>query len=148
MDTPTSGSPRRRIRLIVGMAAAVLVAAVGLIVTAPASADPSAEAKANPKGVDVSHYQGTINWKKARKAGTQFAWIKATEGTSHIDSKFAQNYTNAYKAKVIRGAYHFARPGSSSGAKQATYFAKHGGAWSADNRTLPGALDLEAGCHG
>ena len=112
----------------------------------PASADVDITAK--PAGIDVSHYQGSINWKKVKSAGIQFAWIKATEGTTYHDPKFNANYTNAYNAKVIRGAYHFARPGSSSGAKQATYFANHGGGWSADNLTLPGALDLEAGCSG
>lgn len=137
---------RRRFRLVVGLLAAALLAVVTFVVTTPASAE--AETKAKPAGVDVSHYQGNINWKKVRAAGIQFAWIKATEGTSYIDPKFGANYTGAYKAKVIRGAYHFARPGNSSGAAQAKYFAKHGGAWSADNRTLPGALDLEAGCHG
>lgn len=45
---------------------------------------------------------------------------------------------------VIRGAYHFAHPGQSSGAAQADYFLAHGGGWSADGKTLPGMIDLEA----
>jgi GH25 family lysozyme M1 (1,4-beta-N-acetylmuramidase) len=45
---------------------------------------------------------------------------------------------------VIRGAYHFAHPGESSGAAQADYFLAHGGGWSADGKTLPGMIDLEA----
>ncbi|PWU44910.1 hydrolase [Micromonospora globispora] len=67
-----------------------------------------------------------------------------TEGTSYKDSNFNSNYTNAYYAGVIRGAYHFARPNISGDAAQADYLASNGGAWSADNRTLPAALDLEA----
>ncbi|ADD43078.1 GH25 family lysozyme [Stackebrandtia nassauensis] len=137
---------RRRFQLIVGALVASLLAVVTLVITAPAEAE--AETRAKPAGIDVSRYQGDINWKKVRGGGIQFAWIKATEGTSYIDPKFAANYKGAYGAKVIRGAYHFARPGNSSGTAQARYFARHGGAWSADNRTLPGALDLEAGCHG
>lgn len=101
-----------------------------------------------PAGVDVSHYQGTINWSSVKAAGISFAYIKATEGTSYTDPQFSANYLHAYNAKVIRGAYHFAQPSLSSGSAQATYFAAHGGAWSADNLTLPGMLDLEGGCHG
>lgn len=101
-----------------------------------------------PPGVDVSHYQGTINWSSVKAAGIQFAWIKATEGTSYTDPEFSANYLHAYNNKVIRGAYHFARPDLSGGATQADFFASHGGAWSADNLTLPGMLDLEGGCYG
>jgi GH25 family lysozyme M1 (1,4-beta-N-acetylmuramidase) len=101
-----------------------------------------------PAGVDVSHYQGSVNWSSVKSAGISFAYIKATEGTTYQDPDFSANYLNAYNAKVIRGAYHFAQPGSSSGAAQATYFAAHGGAWSSDNLTLPGMLDLEGGCYG
>ncbi|MEV6104728.1 GH25 family lysozyme [Streptomyces sp. NPDC051940] len=95
------------------------------------------------QGIDVSHWQGSINWTSVRNAGIQFAWIKATEGTSYKDPQFNANYTNAYYAGVIRGAYHFARPNLSSGATQANYFASNGGAWSRDNLTLPGVLDIE-----
>ncbi|MEW1863994.1 GH25 family lysozyme [Streptomyces sp. NBC_00669] len=107
-----------------------------------------APAAAYPEGIDVSHYQGSINWSSVKAAGIQFAYIKATEGTTYTDPNFSANYLNAYNAKVIRGAYHFAHPDLSSGATQATYFATHGGAWSADNLTLPGMLDLEGGCYG
>jgi GH25 family lysozyme M1 (1,4-beta-N-acetylmuramidase) len=99
-------------------------------------------------GIDVSHYQGSINWTSVRNAGIQFAYIKATESTNYKDPTFNANYVNAYNAGVIRGAYHFGRPAASSGAAQANYLASNGGAWSADGRTLPAALDLEAGCAG
>jgi len=101
-----------------------------------------------PAGIDVSHYQGTITWTSVKSAGISFAYIKATEGTTYKDPNFSANYLHAYNAKVIRGAYHFAQPGSSSGSAQATYFAANGGAWSADGLTLPGMLDLEGGCYG
>ncbi|MEV6962897.1 lysozyme [Streptomyces sp. NPDC051207] len=100
------------------------------------------------QGIDVSHWQGAINWTSVRNAGIQFAWIKATEGTSYKDPQFNTNYTNAYYAGVIRGAYHFARPDISSGATQANYFASSGGAWSRDNMTLPGVLDIEHNPYG
>ncbi|MEU8705501.1 GH25 family lysozyme [Streptomyces sp. NPDC048565] len=110
------------------------------------SAGPSL--RANPEGVDISHYQGSINWSSVRNAGIEFAWMKATEGTTYKDPTFSTNYVNAYNAGVIRGAYHFARPDASTGAAQANFFADSGGAWSRDNLTLPGVLDIEGSCYG
>ncbi|HZD67193.1 MAG TPA: GH25 family lysozyme, partial [Acidimicrobiales bacterium] len=56
---------------------------------------------------------------------------------------FLQQYNGAYNAGLVRGAYHFAVPNNSSGAAQADYFVAYGGAWVADNHTLPGMLDIE-----
>lgn len=100
------------------------------------------------QGVDVSHWQGAINWGSVRGAGIQFAWMKATEGTSYKDPRFNTNYPAAHGAGVIRGAYHFALPDRSNGATQANFFASSGGAWSADNLTLPGVLDIEHNPYG
>ncbi|MDT0405581.1 MULTISPECIES: lysozyme [Streptomyces] len=100
------------------------------------------------QGIDVSHWQGAINWGSVRGAGVQFAWIKATEGTSYKDDRFNSNYPAAYNAGVIRGAYHFALPNASNGATQANYFAGNGGGWSRDNLTLPGVLDIEHNPYG
>ncbi|MBU7597584.1 lysozyme [Streptomyces sp. P38-E01] len=95
------------------------------------------------QGIDVSHYQGAINWGQVKGAGIDFVWMKATEGTTFKDSRFNTNYPAAHSAGLIRGAYHFARPNSSSGAAQANFFVDNGGAWSRDNQTLPGVLDIE-----
>ncbi|WP_240434629.1 GH25 family lysozyme [Streptomyces sp. YIM 130001] len=111
-------------------------------------ATPDVDVNANPAGIDISHYQGSINWSSVRGAGIEFAWMKATEGTTYKDPTFSRNYTGAYNAKVIRGAYHFARPDSSGGAAQANFFADNGGAWSRDDLTLPGVLDIEGTCYG
>ncbi|ONK14409.1 lysozyme [Streptomyces sp. MP131-18] len=100
------------------------------------------------QGIDISHWQGAINWGSVRNAGIQFAWMKATEGTNFKDSRFNTNYPAAHAAGVIRGAYHFARPNVSNGATQANYFASNGGAWSRDNLTLPGVLDIEHNPYG
>lgn len=132
-------SPRLRRLLVAASSLALVAAALG--VARPAWAD---HGFTGVQGIDVSHHQGSINWTSVRNAGIQFAFIKATEGTSFKDSMFNTNYPAAYHAGVIRGGYHFARPNLSSGAFQANYFASNGGAWSADNRTLPGALDIEA----
>ncbi|KAF9436899.1 hypothetical protein BGZ76_002659 [Entomortierella beljakovae] len=94
-------------------------------------------------GIDVSSHQGNVNWATVASAGNKFAYVKATEGTSYINPYFAQQYDGSYNAGLIRGAYHFAHPNSGSGAAQAKYFLAHGGGWSADGKTLPGALDIE-----
>lgn len=149
MESPVENAlPKyRRIRKLPALLLSLVLTATLLALGAgTAQADPTTQA--NPEGIDVSHYQGSINWGSVRNGGIQFAWIKATEGTTYRDPRFDNNYPAAYHAGVIRGAYHFARPGNSSGAAQANFFASNGGAWSRDNLTLPGALDLEAGCHG
>lgn len=58
-------------------------------------------------GVDVSHYQGTIDWTKLEKQNLQFAFIKATEGSGHIDECFSDNWQEAGKTGIYVGAYHF-----------------------------------------
>lgn len=132
-------------RPLLAAAATVLgVAAASLAGTAPAAATPSG----GLAGIDVSHYQGSVNWTSVKSAGKQFAYIKATQGTTVIDAEFNANYPAAYNAGLVRGAYHYATFGSTTGAAQADYFVAHGGAWSADGKTLPGMLDLEASCSG
>lgn len=105
-------------------------------------------AAARTAGIDVSHWQGTLDWPGQYGAGVRFAWIKATEGTTYRDPGFSANYSGAYNAGVIRGGYHFALPDRSTGAAQANWFADHGGGWSRDGRTLPGTLDIEYNPYG
>jgi GH25 family lysozyme M1 (1,4-beta-N-acetylmuramidase) len=104
---------------------------------------PIIDASSTVPGMDVSSYQGNVDWSTAYKNGARFAYIKATEGTYYTNSYFAQQYNGSYGVGMIRGAYHFANPADSSGATQAQYFVAHGGGWSADGKTLPGALDIE-----
>lgn len=58
-------------------------------------------------GIDVSKYQGTIDWQQVRAAGVSFAFIKATEGGDLLDSRFRENWEGARRAGIPRGAYHF-----------------------------------------
>jgi GH25 family lysozyme M1 (1,4-beta-N-acetylmuramidase) len=94
-------------------------------------------------GLDVSAYQGDVDWTTVADDGAGFAYIKATEGTYYTNPYFAQQYVGAYDVGLVRGAYAFAIPNYSSGQAQADYLADNGGAWSADGQTLPGALDIE-----
>ena len=80
-------------------------------------------------------------------------YTKATESTNYTNPYFSQQYTGAYNAGLVHGAYHFATPNTSSGAAQADYFVAHGGGWSRDGKTFPGMLDMEwnpygAACYG
>lgn len=68
--------------------------------------------KASPRqmevhGVDVSRWQGNIDWVKLRSQGANFAYIKATDGGDHLDPMFRTNWNGAHKAGLRRGAYHF-----------------------------------------
>src|SRR5689334_20590156 len=65
---------------------------------------------ATVEGVDVSDFQGAINWSSARGAGIRFAFVKATQGTYNTQSHFAGNWSGMKSAGVIRGAYHFFDP--------------------------------------
>ncbi|WP_030258788.1 lysozyme [Streptomyces violens] len=104
--------------------------------------------QASVEGVDVSGHQGNVAWSTLWNSGVKFAYVKATESTSYINPYFAQQYNGSYNVGMIRGAYHFALPNTSSGAAQANYFVDHGGGWSRDGKTLPGALDMEYNPYG
>ena len=137
------GRRRRRVRTLLLLGSVIVVAAGAVLALSVLPADASTTV-----GVDVSHWQGTVKWSSVRSGGTQFAYIKATEGIDFTDSQFDTNYPAAYHAGVIRGAYHFALPNRSSGAVQADFLFHNGGAWSADGRTLPAAVDLEYNPYG
>ena len=118
----------------------------------PTDGTPPADAgrgvAATVHGVDVSGHQGNVSWKTLWDSGVRFAYVKATEGTGYKNEYFTQQYNGSYDVGMIRGAYHFALPGSSSGAAQAKYFASNGGGWSKDGKTLPGVVDMEYNPYG
>ena len=94
-------------------------------------------------GIDVSSHQGNVEWDEWAAAGRQFAFVKATEGTSYRNPYFTGQYNGAASVGMLRGAYHFANPAGKSGKTQARFFVKNGGGWTADGKTLPGVLDIE-----
>jgi len=73
------------------------------------------------KGIDVSHYQGEVDWEAVAGQGIAFAYVKATEGSSHIDEMFGRNYGGARDAGIRTGAYHFFSF-DSPGSSQAKHF--------------------------
>ncbi|MEU5162447.1 lysozyme [Streptomyces sp. NPDC020875] len=105
------------------------------------------------EGVDVSSHQGNVDWPALWSSGVRWAYNKATEGTYYKNPYFPQQYNGSYNIGMVRGAYHFATPDTTSGTAQADYFVDNGGGWSRDGKTLPGALDIEwnpygAACYG
>ena len=98
-------------RLLLGLLALSAVCSVTLgmmrwqgYLLLPQEADPPAW---EVFGVDVSAYQGRIDWQNLREQGVDFAFIKATEGSSLQDRYFADNWAAAQAAGVRVGAYHF-----------------------------------------
>jgi lysozyme len=70
--------------------------------------DGVAAARMHPvQGIDVSRYQGDIDWYDVKKAGTRFAFVKATEGGDMVDPNFRDNWDGAKEVGIPRGAYHF-----------------------------------------
>ena len=95
-------------------------------------------------GIDVSHYQGDINWKMLKqtrqgKFPVQFIFIKATEGGDFSDDKFVANFDSAKAHGFIRGAYHFYNPKTDAN-KQADFFIR---SVKLEPGDLPPVLDIE-----
>ena len=98
-------------------------------------------------GIDVSHWQGTINWRQVSGSGIKFAFIKATEGVGYADPKFTYNITNADAEGLKAGPYHFATPytnGVNDAVDEADYFVSVAGNYMNDGYLRP-VLDLERG---
>lgn len=90
-------------------------------------------------GVDVSHYQGDINWKKLEDQGVRFAFIKATEGSGHIDESVRDNLTNGAETDIKLSCYHFFSF-DSPGETQADNFIASVGI---DEIDMPPVVDIE-----
>ncbi len=138
------------VRVVRFCAVATVAAGLASCAVAPTSRYPTkgdvrphqgvASAHALPiHGVDISKWQGKVDWSAMRNAGTQFAFIKATEGGDHIDDRFLENWFASKKAGIPRGAYHFVywcRPAH----EQAAWFKRN---VPQDPDALPPVLDLE-----
>jgi GH25 family lysozyme M1 (1,4-beta-N-acetylmuramidase) len=110
---------------------------------------PTLSAGAEVLGPDVSSYQhptgpNDISWSTTKVSGASFAFVKATEGTTYTNPYFAADFAAIKKAGLIRGAYHFARPTSSTttAVAQAAKFVKVAGRMGLAG-DLPPVLDLE-----
>ena len=96
------------------------------------------------RGIDISHYQGRVEWERVRNARINgdtlsFVIMKATEGVSLADEYFQRNFRNARRNDILRGAYHYFRP-EEDARRQARFFIQTAALEPGD---LPPILDVE-----
>lgn len=95
-------------------------------------------------GIDVSRYQGKIDWEKVKKMRSgkfrvNFVFAKSTEGLSYEDPQFKRNKRQCKKHDIAFGAYHYFIPGLDA-VKQADFFAK---SFKPEKGNLPPVADIE-----
>src|ERR1700754_372611 len=61
-------------------------------------------------GIDVSNWQGAVDWSRQADRGVSFGFAKASEGGDFVDKWFARNWAGMRENWMVCGAYHFARP--------------------------------------
>src|SRR5712671_1863557 len=106
-------------QLALGSLLLVPVLATGCAAPVSSTEDPASEAEgikvcpagATVRGVDVSYYQGHVDWAKVKAHGIDFAIARVGDGPTYVDPQFGANWTGMKAAGVVRGTYHFFRPG-------------------------------------
>lgn len=140
---------RKPISFLVATALAVLGGCVAMEGNYPLKGDSrphpgvAAAHRYAVQGIDISRWQGDIDWAAVKGAGTRFVYMKATEGGDHVDPAFQRNWDAARRAGVRRGAYHFVywcRPAH----EQAIWFKQQ---IPNDPDALPPVLDVEWNGH-
>jgi lysozyme len=92
------------------------------------------------RGIDVSSWQGEIDWGAARGAGVRFAYVRVSDGATAPDPQFARNWLEAARAGVVRGAYQYFRPAEEPEEQADLWLDVVGAPAKGD---LPPALDVE-----
>ncbi|MBL0220568.1 MAG: hypothetical protein IPQ07_42710 [Myxococcales bacterium] len=93
------------------------------------------------KGIDVSYYQGTIDWTKAKADGVEYAFIRVSDGLATVDTKFDTNWAQTRAKGILHGAYQFFRPAQDPIAQADLLLSKIGTPAPDD---LPPVIDVEA----
>ena len=75
-------------------------------------------------GIDVSKWNGTVDWKKVGQDGVKFAFVKMTEGRTYVSSR-KDEIDKARCVGLAVGAYHFGRPENDAGPDDAIAEAHH-----------------------
>lgn len=115
----------------------------------PAVVEPEVSAVVVPSGEvtfgqDVSSHQNIpFLWSDEAAKGSNFVYVKATEGLNYINPLYVTQYYGAKDEGLFVGSYHFAQPAQSSGAEQAMFLWNNSQQWSANQNIMPHLLDLE-----
>lgn len=103
------------------------------------------------KGIDVSRWQTSIDWKAQAQAGVRFMFAKATEGLTQVDSMFEKHVAGAKAQGILVGAYHFFHPSESPEAQAQHFLNVAGGVtkrlvmdWETSDH-MPSMADQDAG---
>jgi GH25 family lysozyme M1 (1,4-beta-N-acetylmuramidase) len=128
--------PLRALAIAVALATTVVTTVVGLA----GSSSAAIPAGYTVAGIDVSKWQGTVDWTNVSQSA-RFAYVKATEGTTYLSPTFNDQYFGARAAGLYVGAYAFARPDAAP-VPQADYYLSQA-SYASDGRTLPPMLDVE-----
>jgi lysozyme len=135
------------LRTAAALALSLVVGSCGGKIAYLGDADPHAgvrRAHGLPvQGIDVSKYQGDIDWDRVRESGIRFAYLKVSEGGDHVDERFYNYWEDAAAAGLPRGAYHFIY-WCRLATEQGIWFSQ---AVPQDKDQLPPVLDLEWNHH-
>lgn len=98
---------RRRFAVAAGVFVAAALTLALLVYTGVIMPTRLFAARYDVRGIDVSHHNGVVDWSRVAEQDIDFAWLKATEGSAHVDSRFAANWSGSRAAGIATGAYHF-----------------------------------------
>ncbi len=100
-------------------------------------------AGATIQGVDVSVYQGTVDWTKVKAAGIDFAFARVSDGTGTLDTTFAANWKGMKAAGIVRGVYQFFEPGEDPVTQADLVMSQVKAAGGFEPGDLPPVMDME-----
>jgi GH25 family lysozyme M1 (1,4-beta-N-acetylmuramidase) len=95
------------------------------------------------QGLDVSDFDGTVNWQRVKSVGYTFAFAKATEGKTWRAETFPRNWRQMEGVGIIRGAYHFFRPKTDAKAQAENFLDYINSVDPIGADDLPPVIDLE-----
>ena len=128
---------RKAISLAVGIGVLIVIVIIIYAITNTFNQEKRADHLV--KGVDLSAYQGEIDWKLLADQNIDFAFIKATEGKDYVDEQFKTNWEKSQQTELKVGAYHFLSY-ETTGKEQAANYIKN---VTMTNKNLPPVVDLE-----
>lgn len=108
--TPKPTSHNIGMGIAIAFTIAVVAIATGLLLLLRAD-EVGDQGDPEKQGIDISHHQGQIDWGAVAESGMiKFAYIKASEGAGHKDTRYHYNIEQARAAGIAVGSYHYFRP--------------------------------------